>query len=120
MQKQEIIKNAITWAQKKGFKAIKANHPEFEIPVQYTNPNEEETYTPDITGKKLGCKSYIEIAMKTDNVQRRVTKWKLLSKLSAIKGGKLFLLAPSGHKAFTERVLKQHNLMAQVISLPNL
>ena len=120
MQKQEIIENAIKWAEKKGFKAIKANHPDFETPVQYTNPDQEETYTPDITGKRRGRKSYIEIALKTDNIQRRVTKWKLLSKLSAIKGGKLFLLAPSGHKAFTERVLKKHNLMANVVYLPNL
>jgi hypothetical protein len=120
MQKQDIIKSAITWAEKKGFKSIKANHPDFDTPVQYTNPNQEETYTPDVTGRKRGSKSYIEIALKTDDIQRRVTKWKLLSKLSAIKGGKLFLLAPSGHKAFTERLLNKHNVMAKVVYLPNL
>lgn len=120
MKEQKNIENAIAWAKKKGFDRIKANHPDFDTPVQYTNPVQEEVYTPDITASKLGRKSYFEIAMKSDDIQRKITKWKLLSKLSAIKGGKLFLLAPSGHKAFTERILKTHNLMAQVVYLPNL
>lgn len=120
MSKNDFYEKAIRWAKKKGFSGIKANYGEYDAPVQYTKPNEDDTFTPDITGKKRGGKSYFEIAIKTtENMERRVTKWKLLSTLSSIKGGKLFLLAPSGHKAFTERVLKKYNLNAQLVYLPN-
>lgn len=119
MSKNDFFEKAIRWTKKKGFSGIKANFGEYEAPVQYTKPNEEDTFTPDITGKKRGGKSYFEIALKADNMERKVTKWKLLSTLSSLKGGKLFLLAPSGHKAFTERILKKYNLNAQLVYLPN-
>jgi hypothetical protein len=120
MSKNDLFEKAISWAEKKGFSSIKANFGEYEAPVQYTKSGEEETFTPDITGRKRGGKSYFEIALKADNMQREITKWKLLSTLSAIKGGRLFLLAPSGHKAFVERLIKKHNLNAKLVYLPGL
>lgn len=114
MEKQEYYEQAINWAKQKGFSDIKANFGDYDAPVKYTS--DQRSFTPDITGQKRGAKSFIEIALKTDEIRRRITKWKLLAQLSAIKGGRLILLAPNGHKSFTERILKQHNLSAQVIS----
>ena len=56
---------------------------------------------------------------KTDNTERRISKWKLLGTLAKMKGGKLFLLAPKGHKSFTETIVKNHHLNAQVVYLEN-
>jgi hypothetical protein len=120
MEEKKYLKKAIQWAKKRGYSNIKANIDEFEQPTQFSKPNEDQPYTPDITGQKLGRKIYIEIATKTENMQRRISKWKLLSTLAEMKGGKLFLLAPRGHKAFVERQLKKYHLNAKLVYLPNL
>ena len=58
----------------------------------------------------MGTKSYIEIALKTDDMRATISKWKLFGTLAAQKGGKLYLLAARGHKSFAERIVQQHNL----------
>ena len=58
----------------------------------------------------MGAKSYIEIALKTDDKKAMISKWKLLGTLAARKGGKLYLLAARGHKSFAEKIVQNHNL----------
>ena len=119
MKTNQFIEKAVQWAENKGFKKIKANCEDYEIPTHFVRQGEEEAFVPDATGILRGRKSYFEIALKTDNVRRRISKWKLLSTLATMKGGKLFLLAPKGHKAFTEGIVKKHLLNAEVIYLRN-
>lgn len=119
MKKREYFEKAIKWVENKGFSDIRANYADYEAPAKYASQDKDRSFTPDITGKKRGKKSYIEIALKTDEIRKRITKWKLLAQLSALKGGKLFLLAPNGHKSFTERMLRKYNLNAQVVYLKN-
>ncbi len=115
MKNPQLIKRAVEWAKQKGFKKLKANCDDFETPVQYVSTDKEDTFTPDITGVQRVGKSYIEVALKQDNVKRIVTKWKLLSTLANIKGGKFILLAPRGHKSFAENIVRQHQLSAQIV-----
>lgn len=117
MTDEQYFDAAIDWAKSRGFSDIKANYSDFEKPTTYSKPNEEEPYIPDITAMRIGNKCYIEIATKTDSTRRKVSKWKLLSTLALMKGGKLFLLAPKGHKAFVEDLLKKNSLNAQLIYL---
>ena len=117
MEKEKYFEHALNWVNRKGFHDIKANYEGYESPVQFTKPKEEKPYNPDITGKKTGGKSYIEIALKADNIRRRISKWNLLNTLASMKGGKLFLLAPKGHKSFAEEIVKKHHLDAKVIYL---
>jgi len=117
MKDSNLIERAAQWAEKRGFKKIKVNCEGYETPTQYTNQEEGEPFIPDVTGMQLGGKSFVEIATKTDDEQRRISKWKLLSTLANMKGGKLFLLAPKGHKSFTEGIVKKHHLNAQVVYL---
>ncbi len=100
-----------------GFSNIKANYGEYDAPVSFNQRESDKVYTPDITGVKTGGKSYVEIALKTDNVRKRVTKWMLLSTMAARKGGRLYLMAPRGHKSFASEIVDQYNLDAQVISI---
>ena len=108
MEKQKFIEKAVAWIKKKGYKRIKADIEAFETPTQYTRQKEDLTFTPDITGFQLGRKSFFEVALKSDNIRRKISKWKLLSTLASMKGGKFFLMAPRGHKAFAQRLVA-HN-----------
>jgi len=114
---EEFFEKAIDWTKKHGFSNIKANSEEYEKPSPFIKPGEETPYIPDITGLKTGGKSYIEIAMKTENMERKVSKWKLLSTLAARKGGTLFLLAPRGHKRFAEDIVRDHHLNAVISTI---
>jgi len=117
MANVELFENAIAWAKKRGIKSIKANTEDYETPSKFTRPGEEEAYIPDITGVQSTSKCYVEIAQKQENVQRVISKWKLLSRMAEIKGGRLYLLAPRGSKAFTEKIVEQHSLKARIESI---
>lgn len=117
MIKNEYFKPAIEWAQRRGFYNIRANYEDFDKPIQFSQDSEDKPFTPDITGYKSENKHYIEIATKSENASRTVSKWNLLSTLARMKGGTLYLLAPKGHKAFAERIIKKHRLRAQVVDL---
>lgn len=119
MNYNELIERAVAWARKRGFKKIKAKIAHYDDPTSYRRPGEEQAFIPDVTGLKVGNKSYIELATKSDNTKRKVSKWKLLSTLAMQKGGKLYLLTPRGHKSFVERLVKSHYLNAEVIYLRN-
>lgn len=118
-EKEAYFDKALKWAERKGFSDIKANSEEHETPKKYMRQKgkEEEAFVPDLSGRKLGSKSFIEIALKSDNMRRSVTKWKLLSTLAAMKRGKLYLLAPHGHRKYADDLIKQHNISAQVVSI---
>ena len=118
MSKEQYLNSGIEWMEKHGFSNIKANHEDYETPISFNQQSSEKSYTPDITGMKTGGgKSFAEIALKTDNVTKRVTKWILLSTMAARKGGKLYLLAPRGHKSFAADIVTQYNLDAKVVSI---
>ena len=119
MEYQKYFDKALQWARRKGFSEIKANSEKHELdsPASFSQPENDKEFVPDMTALKTGGKSYIEIAIKSDNVRRVVTKWKLLSTIAKMKGGTLFLLAPHGHKAFASRLVKKHDIDAKVVSL---
>lgn len=118
MSYQHFVQKAAEWAKQRGFKKIRANCDEFESPKAFSRAATGTAVVPDATGLKRGRRSYFEIATKTGNARRKITKWKLLHRLASMRGGKLFLLAPKGHEAFVERVVSRHNLYdTQIISL---
>ena len=117
MSDAQLFQHAIQWVKKHGYHDIKANHESYEAPVQYRPANDGEPMIPDVTAVQSNRKSYFEIAVKSENMTTKISKWKLLSTLAQRKGGKLFLLAPKGHKAFAEKLVKQHQLSAEIIAL---
>ena len=117
MKSTELYEKAIHWAKKNGFSNIKANTDEFETPAGFTKKGEDEALIPDISGSRLGGKSYVEIALKTESSDAQVSKYKLLSTMASMKSGKLYLLAPKGHKAFIDKMVKQYNISAEVLSI---
>ncbi|WP_236975163.1 hypothetical protein [Membranihabitans maritimus] len=116
-EKRDYIEKAVEYAKGKGFKEFKAKIDEYDDPKAFTKVSSDNEVLPDFTAKRRGKKHYFDIAMKTDNVQALVTKWKLLNQLAEIKNSKLILFAPRGHKAFTERLTKQYKIDADVLAL---
>ena len=114
---KELFDKAISWAKKKGFNDLKANAEDYEQPRAFNKTGEDEPFIPDITGITLGTKHYVEIAIKKPNERRVVSKWKLFSTLASMKGGKLYLLAPKGHKAYTDKLVEKYHVDATVISI---
>lgn len=118
MSKEDYLEKALSWAKMKRISNLKAKGEDYDDPKHYNKKDEDDSFTPDITGNKLSKKIYVEIALKEDDKRRIITKWKLLDTLAGMKGGKLYLLAPKGHKAFTQRILKRHDLNnAQLVYL---
>ena len=117
-EKENYFEKAIAWVKSRGLRGIKANHDDFETPAQFTRTDADQPFVPDITAKQKARKYYVEIAVKNDQKRRTVSKWKLLSTLAHMKGGKFYLLAPRGHKAFAERMLEKYHLPnAQLVYL---
>jgi len=117
MKNTELYEKALHWAKKNGFSKIKANTDEYETPAGFTKKGATEAFIPDVSGVRLGGKSYVEIAMKTEDNNEQVSKYKLLSTMAGMKSGKLYLLAPKGHKAYVDKMVKQYNISAEVISI---
>lgn len=117
MDLESLRSKVINWAENHRFSNIKANVEGHESPTSYSKPGDESPYVPDVTGVKLGIKSYFEVAVKSDDSERSIRKWKLLSTLAEMKNGSLFLFAPKGHKAFVTNVVKERNLKAEVVSI---
>ena len=119
MKDTELYERAIQWAKKNGFSNLKANieTDDYDVPAGFTRTGEDAAYIPDLSGTKRGGKNYIEIALKTEAGDRQVSKYKLLSTMAGMKSGKLYLLAPKGHKAFVDKMVKQYNINADVISI---
>ncbi len=112
----DYFEKALEYVQKKGFKNIKSKYDEFEDTTSFSQDG-EKTVAPDITATKGGGKSYFQISLKNDDETGTVSKWKLFATLAEMKGGKLFLLAPRGHKSFTVNIVKTYDLNATVISI---
>ncbi len=105
----------------RGYKDIKANFGDYETPARLSRKNsngeDTESFIPDATGVINGRKSYFELAMKSDSQQATITKWKLMSSIAHFKRGKLYLIAPRGHYAFVDRLLKLYPINAEVLKL---
>ncbi|GAB4247613.1 MAG: hypothetical protein Kow0027_09510 [Saprospiraceae bacterium] len=115
---QKYLDQALEWVKRRGFTNIKSIHDEFESPAEFSRQAEEDdSMKPAITALSTGGKNYIEVAVKADNMQRQITKWKLFSVMAARKGGKFYLLTPRGFKAYTEGIVKEHNLNAVIKSI---
>ncbi len=116
--KDKIFQKAISWTQNRGFSEIKANTEDYETPAVFSRQNGVAPVIPDITGILQGSKSYIEIALKEEDRQLLISKWKLLSMMASRKGGKLYLLAVKGQKTFADKIVEEYDLFnTKVISI---
>ena len=118
MSKKDYLSRAIDWAKQKSISNLKATAEGYDEPGSFINKSTDEVIQPDLTFTTPGGgKHYSVIALKDDDPRELVTKWKLLSLRATLKKGKLHLLAPKGHKMFTQRLVNQYNINAVVYSI---
>ncbi|GAB3032721.1 hypothetical protein [Spirosoma pulveris] len=120
MSKQAHILKVVDWVQKHGYNDIRANAEGYQTPITYGRQQDSEQFIPDVTGKQFDQESYFEVILKSDAAEAKhlLSKLKLLSQLAAVKGGKLFLMSPRGHRSYAKEVLVETNVVAEVINLP--
>ena len=117
MSKDNYLTKAIQWVKNKSISSLRANHKDFEPPKTFINRATQEEVQADISFITKGGRCYTDIALKTDQPQKLITKWKLLSKMASLKQGKLFLLTPRGHKMFVQRLVETYQINATIYSL---
>ncbi len=115
---QQLKKQAIKILEKKGYKEIKTDLPNYESPTAFNQVGTDEAYQPDLTARTSMSKHYFEIIEdKNQDVLKVAGKWKLMSKLAEIKNGKFFVLVPHGLMSYTRRLLENHRIEADIIKL---
>lgn len=117
-KKDSYIEKAIAWAEKKSTIRLRVAADGYEDPKVFTNTSTNKQIQPDLSFVTHGgSKHFSEIALKEEDPKELITRWKLLGLIAQMKRGKLHLLAPRGHKSFTERVVDRHNINATVHTL---
>lgn len=118
MTRQDYIDAAIAWVNSKAPFKLRAKHDDYEDPKVFRNKATNEEFQADLSFVTVsGVKHFTDIAMKTDAPRKLVSKWKLLSLMASHKRGKLYLMAPRGHKAFTQDLINTHNIQAVIRSI---
>jgi hypothetical protein len=110
----DLIKKILdSFVSRGGYTDVKANIEGFDTPSALSN--NDDRLVPDITAMKRGGRWYIEVVRKDAEVEKTVSKWKLLATIGKNKAGGLILIAPSGQYAFAERLIKKHDIPAQIV-----
>lgn len=118
MKKDEYLEKALAWANKKAIISLKSISEGYENPRIFTSKATQEEIQADLSFVTHGgVKHYSVIALKNENQKKVVAKWKVLSFLASMKRGKLHLLAPNGHKAYTEKLVDNHDINAIIHAL---
>lgn len=118
MKKEKHLEKAIAWVNKKSIVSLKAISDGYESPKTFVSKSTNEEIQADLSFiTRGGIKHYTEVALKDENEKKLVAKWKVLSFLASMKQGKLHLLAPRGHKSFTEKMVNRHKIDAVVHAL---
>ena len=114
----KLIYSAIDIIKAKGFEQIRAGISDYENPAPLRKKGTEKSFIPDITARTNQGKSYFEIVPKsTTNIKALIDKWTLLSSLAHHRNGTFFLLVPHGKLSFTNKLIAQHSISADILKI---
>ncbi|MDW7695506.1 hypothetical protein R9C00_27035 [Flammeovirgaceae bacterium SG7u.111] len=118
-ENQDMMKDIISYLEKKGFTEIKADIEEYERPTRLLRKNSDDIFIPNITASKSNSKHYFEIVPKgKDTDGKMVSKLTTLSALAGMKGGKLCLIVPNGKLRYTNQLLEDNRqIEAEVLPM---
>jgi len=116
-KKSALIEEAIAQLVESGHHHIKADTPEWESPSRMVNRNSGLEFTPDITAQIHGAKVYAEVAQRTEDERKLVTKWRLLETIAKMKQGNFKVFVPRGHLKFTRDLLTRYDMQPEVVKM---
>lgn len=115
---QEHIDRAVDYVENLGFENVRARYDGYEEPASLRMQGTGKTFTPDITATKNGGKYYFEIADRGESTSEVVGKWKLMATLAEMKGGDFRIFVPYGSMKYTNDILTNKSIKAEIIKLP--
>lgn len=119
MEEKMMLSNAVDLLKSRGFENIRADVDNFERPARLIQKGKDKNeFTPDLTAKQQDGKFYFEIVRKAKRDKRKlVDKWTLLSTLAQQRNGNLFLLVPHGKLTYTQKILREYHIDAEIIKI---
>ena len=118
MSKEYYFEKALSWVSNKSKTSIRGQMEGIENTQVFKNKSTGEEIQEDFSFiSQWGDKSFTEIGLKTENPQKLITRWKLLSLMASIKNGKLYLLTSKGHKMFTQKLIENNKINATIHAL---
>lgn len=116
-QYSQTIETAIPKLESLGFDNFRSELPDHMPPKGLTQKNGEINFFPDIVAIRNGKKAYIEIAKKTDQLLKLVSKWQLISASASANKEFFCIVASKGLVKFVKKILNTHNISASLIRI---
>ncbi|MBB6681956.1 hypothetical protein H4O20_10920 [Aequorivita sp. 609] len=116
-ENKEIIKESVSYLEKRGFEQIRANVDGYEAPKSYLKKDSDVVITPDIVASRAGIKHYFEISLKTEKLRLLKSKWQFLDTITRMRNQRFKIITRRGHYKFTDELLKELNLEKNLIKL---
>lgn len=116
-ENKEIIKESVSYLEKRGFEQIRANVDGYEAPKSYLKKDSDVVITPDIVASRAGIKHYFEISLKTEKLRLLKSKWQFLDTITRMHNQRFKIITRRGHYKFTDELLKELNLEKNLIKL---
>ena len=110
-ENKEIIKESVSYLEKRGFEQIRANVDGYEAPKSYLKKDSDVVITPDIVASRAGIKHYFEISLKTEKLRLLKSKWQFLDTITRMRNQRFKIITRRGHYKFTDELLKELNLI---------
>lgn len=114
---QEHIDRAVDYVNNLGFENIRARYEGYDEPASLIMQSNGKAFTPDITAMKNGGKYYFEIADRGEIRMEVIGKWKLMATLAKMKGGDFRIFVPYGSMKYTNDIIENKNIKAEIIKL---
>lgn len=114
---QEVLTHVVEKVKKQGYGDIRADLSECEPPHRLIGKTNNVNFTPDVSATKRDSTAYFEISTKLDNPRELINKWKLLEMLAEMKHGKFQIFVPPGHMKFTQELVKDYHITAEIVKL---
>lgn len=122
-QYQSLAEQIINYAERSGFKEVKADFSGYDAPASLRMVNTDTTLTPDFSAKKGESKYYFELVVKNGNKNDQnqlVSKWKALETIAKMKGGNLKLFVPHGSFKYATELIHNYNIEATLVKMTEL
>lgn len=112
-----LAEQVIKYAEKSGYKDIKADFTGYETPSPLRMVGEDLKLTPDFSATRNGKKYYFELVIKNGkngDPSMLISKWKALEMIAKMKGGALELFVPHGSFKYATELIKDHSIEANL------